>query len=223
MDIAARHNLHVVEDACQSHFATYKGKPVGSFGAASAFSFYPSKNLGACGDGGICTTNSADVDKLLRILRDHGQTGKYVHGEFGDNGRMDEIQAAALVRKIAHIDNWTRARQEVAALYIEQLSGIPDLRFQKVAPDKTHVYYMFVIRHPRREAIAAEFDKRGIGYAFRGITPLHLQKVFEGRYAHGSLPQVEQLMREMLALPIFPEMSREQILEVCDAVKAALK
>ncbi len=222
MDIAARNGLAVVEDACQSHFATFNGKPVGSFGSAAAFSFYPSKNLGACGDAGICTTSDPGVDRMLRVLRDHGQTGKYTHEAFGDNGRMDEIQAAVLVRKMAHIDNWTRARQAAAARYIEQLSGIPGLRFQHVSEEKTHVYYMFVIRHPEREKIADQFDADRIGYAFRGVRPLHTQKVFAGSPGIEPLPVVELLMQEMLALPIFPEMTMEQVDEVCASVRKAL-
>ncbi len=218
-ETAEKKGLTVVEDACQSHFARFEGRTVGSFGAAAAFSFYPSKNLGAIGDAGAAVTSDEETARRMRLLRDHGQTAKYVHELFGDNGRMAAIQAAALNAKMKRIDEWTEKRRKVAAMYRERLADAQGVGFQQVPADRTHVYYMFVITHPERDSIAEEFDKSGIGYAFKGVKPLHLQPVFAGRYARGDFPNVERLMDEMLALPIFPEMTEAQVEEVCAAVR----
>ncbi len=219
LQIAQQKNIAVVEDACQSHFSTYKGRKVGSMGAAAAFSFYPSKNLGACGDAGAATTNDDTVCQTMKLLRDHGQSGRYVHTMFGENGRMSAIQAAALVIKMRHIDAWVQSRKRIGRLYNDMLLGVSGLRTQYVPPDRDHVYYMFVIQHPNRDHIADELEKNGIGYGFRGVKPLHLQDVFKGRFAKGDFPNAERFAEQMLALPIFPEMTEGQVAEVVGVIK----
>ncbi|MFA4986346.1 MAG: DegT/DnrJ/EryC1/StrS family aminotransferase [Candidatus Brocadiia bacterium] len=222
LEIANRREIAVVEDACQSHFASYKGRPVGSMGMASTFSFYPSKNLGACGDAGAVVTSDPEIADGLRMMRDHGQKGRYNHIMVGDNGRMSAIQASILIRKMQRIDGWTEARIRVASSYKERLADIGGLKWQKVPDDRNHVYYMFVITHPEREKIAEEFDRCGIGYGFRGVKPLHLQELYADIYAPGDFPHAERFAATMLALPIFPEMTEQQIEEVCGAVKRAV-
>ena len=222
MDFANSRGIEVVEDCAQAHFANCNGAKVGSFGKASAFSFYPSKNLGAIGDAGMVVTDCAETAETLQVLRNHGQTGRYMHSIYGENGRMSEIQAAALNHKMKHIDDWTSARQRVAAQYRKKLAGIEGLSFQAVPEGRGHVYYMFAICHDRRDEIAKVLKEREIGFAFQGVQPLHLQKVFAGLYTEGDLPNVERVMSRMLSLPIFPEMTQEMIDEVCTAIHDAV-
>jgi dTDP-4-amino-4,6-dideoxygalactose transaminase len=222
--IAKRHGLWVVEDACQAHFAEYKGNKAGSMGAAAAFSFYPGKNMGACGEAGAVTTNDADIAKKVRMLRDHGQVKKYYHEMEGFNGRCDALQAAALRVKLKHLPGWNEARRKNAEKYFERLKDLKSITLPKIAKDCLPVYHLFVIQVDNRDAIAQALQAKEIGTGFHYPVPLHLQQA----YAHlkipeGSFPVTEAYAKRLLSLPMFPELTGEKINYVCDSLKAILR
>ncbi len=223
MAIAARHGIPVVEDAAQAHGALYDGKRVGSIGAIAGFSFYPSKNLGAAGDGGAVTTNDAALAEKVRMLRNGGQRGKYEHVIQGVNSRLDEMQAAVLRVKLAHLDAWNSARRRLAHRYDELLAGssveLPEER-HGAAPEG-HVWHLFAVRHPRRDALAAYLKERGIGTAVHYPAALHLQPAFASLgLGVGAYPVAERQAREELSLPLYPELTTEDVAYVADAVRA---
>ncbi len=218
-DLAKRKGLPLVEDACQAHGARYAGKRVGSFGAAAAFSFYPSKNLGACGEGGIAVTKDETLTKKMRALREHGSVKRYYHDTIGFNYRMEGLQGAALRVKLPHLDKWNARRQQIAAFYNEQLAGSA-VKIPFVGANRDHVYHLYVVRHAQRDALAEYLKQRGIGTALHYPLPLHLQKA----YAHlgvgeGAFPYSEQAARECLSLPVYPELSDANAAIVANAVK----
>jgi len=217
-DIARKKGIPLVEDAAQAHGATCNGLRIGSFGEISAFSFYPSKNLGACGEGGIALTSDATLAAKMRALREHGSTRRYYHDTIGFNYRMEGIQGAALRVKLPHLDVWNARRQQLAAFYNERLKG-SSVVVPAIGPDRTHVYHLYVVRTPKRDALAEHLKSRGIGSAMHYPLPLHLQKA----YAHlglgeGSFSHAEQAARECLSLPLYPELSNENAQKVVDAV-----
>ena len=219
LDLARRKGLPLVEDAAQAHGALYKGKKAGSLGAIAAFSFYPSKNLGACGEGGLALTGDAALAAKMRALREHGSVKRYYHDTVGFNYRMEGLQACALRVKLPHLDKWNARRQQLARLYDSLLENGP-VRLPRTAPDRSHVYHLYVVRHPRRDALAAHLKARGIGTGFHYPLPLHLQKA----YAHlkleeGRFPRSEQAARECISLPLYPELSDEQVRTVAAAVR----
>ncbi|MDQ2784369.1 MAG: DegT/DnrJ/EryC1/StrS family aminotransferase [Chloroflexota bacterium] len=223
MAIAARHGLPVVEDAAQAHGALYEGQRVGSIGKIGGFSFYPSKNLGAAGDGGAVTTNDAALAETVRMLRNGGQRGKYEHVIQGVNSRLDEMQAAILRVKLAHLDEWNAARRRLAHQYDELLAGssvtLPEER-PGAAPEG-HVWHLFAVRHPRRDALATYLKERGIGTAVHYPTALHLQPAFASLgLGEGAYPVAEQQAREELSLPLYPEMTADEVVFVADAIRA---
>ena len=218
LDIAKKKGLPLIEDAAQAHGATYKGRRVGSFGAIAAFSFYPSKNLGACGEGGIAVTSDAGLAQKMRALREHGSTQRYYHDTIGFNYRMEGLQGAALRVKLPHLDGWNARRQKLASFYNERLAKSA-VKIPPVGTDRTHVYHLYVVRHPRRDALAEHLKTRGIGTGMHYPLPLHLQKA----YAHlglgeGTFPHSEQAARECLSLPLYPELSDENAAAVAEAV-----
>jgi len=208
--IAARHNIPVVEDACQAHGARYQGRRVGGFGQAAAFSFYPSKNLGAYGEGGALTTNSDDVAHLARALRHHGETRRYFHDRVGYNYRMEGFQGAVLRVKLRHLAAWTARRQEIARLYRARLAGARvDLPADD--PNAESVYPLFVVYVDGRDRVREVLDARGVGTAIHYPRPIHLQAAYACLgHAPGSFPHAERACERVLSMPLFPEMTIEQ-------------
>lgn len=221
LDIARRHKLHVIEDAAQAHGTTYKGKPCGSIGDASCFSFYPGKNLGACGDGGMITTNSDTLAARLRCLRNYGQEVKYIHVEQGSNSRLDTLQASILSVKLKRLPEWNNLRAAHARSYITGLSGVGDLVFQKSASWSSHIYHLFIIQTARRDELQKYLAEHGVDTIIHYPIPVHLQKAYaELNQPAGSFPTAEKLAGRILSLPMFPELTKEQISHVVNSIKA---
>ncbi|MBI2205312.1 MAG: DegT/DnrJ/EryC1/StrS family aminotransferase [Candidatus Rokubacteria bacterium] len=220
LDIAAGRGLAVVEDACQAHGARYRGRMVGSFGDAAAFSFYPSKNLGAFGDAGALVSRRPEVLERVRGLRDYGQAAKYEHAVLGYNRRLDELHAAVLRLKLRRLDRWNDRRCEAAALYDAALASLGVER-PRVAPDRTHVYHVYAIRVRERDALRAHLGAHGIHTGIHYPVPVHLQPACADLgYRRGDFPVTEALASEALSLPMYPEISAEQIKRVVDAIGA---
>ncbi len=220
LETAQKYNLVVIEDACQAHGAKYKNRPAGSMAAAGCFSFYPGKNLGAYGEGGAVVTGDADMAAQIRMLRDHGQDKKYFHTMEGYNGRLDAIQAAVLRVKLKHLADWNRARNEHAASYNELLSDVAGIDLVTVAEFAASVYHLYVILADKRDALQQFLGDKGIATGLHYPLPLHLQKAYEHLgYKQGDFPVTERIAERLLSLPMFPELTREQIQTVADAVK----
>jgi dTDP-4-amino-4,6-dideoxygalactose transaminase len=210
LEIAERHRLAVIEDACQAHGARYNGKRVGGFGRAAAFSFYPGKNLGAYGEGGALTTNDDELAHFAREMRDHGQTSRYYHGRMGYNYRMDGFQGAVLRVKLKRLPQWTARRQEVAQLY-RRLLAEARVKLPQDEPHVESVYHLFVVYVENRDAVRAALEKRGIGTAIHYPVPIHLQKAAASLgYGPGSFPLTEKACSTVFSMPLFPEMTNEQ-------------
>lgn len=220
--IAERHGLAVVEDAAQAIGATYQGRPIGSIGQIGCFSFFPSKNLGGAGDGGMVTTNDSTLAERLRTLRVHGNRIKYCSETLGVNSRLDSLQAAILRVKLRHLEDWTSARREHATLYRKLVAqaGLEELVCLPVEPSQSRcVYNQFVIRTSERDALRAHLTRSGIPTEIYYPLPLHLQPAFAylGQ-SHGDFPNAESASREVLALPVFPEMTEIQQRTVVSAI-----
>jgi dTDP-4-amino-4,6-dideoxygalactose transaminase len=226
LSIAAHYDLLVIEDACQAHGAEYRSangiwRRAGTFGRAAAFSFYPGKNLGACGEGGAVTTNDEHVAKTLRMLREHGQAQKYYHDLEGYNGRLDAIQAAILRVKLRHLDNWSAQRRTAAATYTEQLSSTQSVTVPFEPEHGKAVYHLYVIRHGNRDALAEHLKSQGVSSGLHYPLPLHLQKCYrQWGYGAGSLPETERAAAEILSLPMFPGLTPAQQRRVTDTIGA---
>ncbi len=219
MDFAHKHGLRVIEDASQAHGATYKGQRVGSFGDIACFSLYFSKNLGAFGEAGICTTNDAELADKMRMIRDHGSRVKYLHEVMGVNCRMDELQAAALLVKLPHLEQWNAARRAHAHAYNEQLQGVVSA-VPVERPWGEHVYCYYVIRVAERDQFQQALTAEGIGTTIHYPTPIHLQPACaKYGFKPGLLPVTEALAPLIVSLPMYPELSAEQIQLVVDVVK----
>jgi dTDP-4-amino-4,6-dideoxygalactose transaminase len=211
LEICRRHKVPMVEDAAQAHGARYKGKNVGTFGEFSGFSFYPGKNLGACGEAGALVTNSEDHANRAARLREHGSPTRYYHDEIGYNYRMEGIQGAVLNVKLRHLAAWTSARRRIAKRYNELLAKTP-LTLPVEAEGCESVFHQYVVRHPGRERLRAHLQERGVGTALHYPVPLHLQKCFkELGYGIGSFPVAERASQHCLSLPMFSELSDAQI------------
>lgn len=223
LEIANRHGIPVIEDAAQAIGAKYKGKPVGSMGAFGCFSFFPSKNLGGAGDGGLVTTNDADLAGKLKLLRVHGSRNKYEYAIVGVNSRLDALQAAILRVKLRHLDGWTEGRQRNAGEYraLFSKSGLTGkVKLPESPTEYTHVYNQFTIRVDRRNELKQHLVDRGIPTEIYYPHPLHLQPAFAGlNYKEGSLPHSESASREVLSLPIYPELHQRQLAEVVDSIR----
>ena len=218
MDIARRHNLYVIEDCAQAIGAEDDGRRVGSFGDVACFSFYPTKNLGAYGDGGMVTTNNPEIAERVDVLRRQGGSTKYFHEVLGFNSRLDEMQAALLRVKLRYLDDWQAGRRRVAARY-DELLGDLDVVTPMVRPDVTHVYHQYTIRVAHRDELRGFLNERGIGTMIYYPLPLHLQGLYDDLgYAEGSLPVCEQAGHEVLSLPIYPELTEEQNQNVVQAI-----
>ncbi len=211
LEICTRRGIPLVEDAAQAVGARYKGKNVGTFGAMSAFSFYPGKNLGACGEGGALLTDSAEFAKRAATLREHGSSNRYFHEEVGYNYRMEGIQGAVLGVKLPHLPAWTAARRRVAHKYHMLLASTP-LVLPAEEPWAESVYHLYVVRHPNRDGLFEHLKANGIGSALHYPRPLHLQECFAGLgYKPGDFPIAERASQECLSLPVYPEITDAQV------------
>jgi dTDP-4-amino-4,6-dideoxygalactose transaminase len=220
MEMAEGHDLWVVEDACQAHGARYKGQRTGGLGHMAGYSFYFSKNLGAYGEAGMVTTNDAELASRVRMLRDHGSPERYQHTMLGANGRLDEIQAAVLRAKLPYLEGWNDQRRANATDYAQLLSDIEEVIAPETADYAEHVYHLYVVRVPRRDQLKAHLQQRGVGVGIHYPVPCHLQPAFQSLgYERGELPVTEQIADEILSLPMYPELTAEQRIEVVDAIR----
>jgi len=224
MEVAAKHNLKVVEDNAQAQGARYKGKRTGSLGHAAATSFYPGKNLGAFGDAGAVTTNDDALADRVRMLRNYGSKVKYQHELQGINSRIDELQAAFLRVKLRHLDEWNARRKVLASEYLSHLSSLnPQLVVPTAPPWADPVWHLFVIRHPERDTIQAQLSAAGIQTIIHYPIPPHMSGAYQGmRFGTGSFPMAERMASEVLSLPISPHHTREQIEYVVQSLKKHL-
>ena len=224
MDIAKRHNLYVIEDCCQAIGATFKGKMVGSFGDAGCFSFFPTKNLGAMGDGGLLTTNSQMIKDRVIGLRNHGGAIRYYHDEIGVNSRLDEVQAAILRIKFKHIDEWNKKRRENAYRYNELFKNCADIQTPKELDDTYCVYHQYTVKIPNRDEVHKMLTEAGIGAMLYYPVPLHLQKVHECLgVGEGSLPVTEENTHVVISLPMFPELTKEEQKQVAETLISCIE
>lgn len=225
LDVSKRRGVPIVEDAAQAIGAADKGRPAGSMGLIGCFSFYPTKNLGGAGDGGMLTTNDDDVAARLRRLRAHGGANEYEHDEVGINSRLDELQAAVLRIKFPSLDRWSNERAQKAAVYTKLLNEA-ELSFSLAPPhvreDGRHIFHQYVIRVPgNRDALTEHLKSRGVGTKVYYPIPLHLQPCFNYLgYKEGQFPESESAANETLALPVYPELSEEQQVYVVDSIKS---
>jgi dTDP-4-amino-4,6-dideoxygalactose transaminase len=219
MAIATQHGVAVIEDAAQAHGATWEGHGAGTFGAIGCFSFYPGKNLGACGEGGCAVTSDPTLAARMRRLRDWGQDGRYNHIEHAFNYRMDGIQGAILSVKLRHLSRWTERRREVAALYDRLLADLP-VQLPAVPTASEHVYHVYALRHPDRDRIARGLEEVGVATGLHYPRPVHLQPAYADLGSGpGSFPVAETLAAEFLSLPIFPELTLEQQHHIAGALR----
>jgi dTDP-4-amino-4,6-dideoxygalactose transaminase len=220
LKVAARYKLAVIEDACQAHGAQYKSRSVGGIGDLGCFSFYPGKNLGAYGEGGIVVTNNDDHVRTIRMLRDWGQERRYHHVRKGYNYRMDGIQGAILGVKLRHLEKWTEARRAHANRYDQLLASSP-VSLPQAMPYARHVYHVYAIRSRERDALQAALQTRGIQTGIHYPIPVHLQKAYADLgYRKGDFPHSERAAAEVLSLPMYPELSTEAIEQVASAIRS---
>ena len=223
LDFAARHRIRVIEDAAQAHGALYKGKRCGGIAPLAAFSFYPGKNLGAYGDAGIVTCESALEADRMRSLSNHGRLDKYLHAEEGYNYRLDGIQAAVLRVKLRHLEEWNEARRRAARWYDERLRDIAAVRSFSPASWAVPVYHLYVIRVPERDRVLQALKDAGIDAGIHYPVPLHLQPAYRHLgHSVGDFPITEEICGEILSLPIYPEITEEQVERVVEAVRRAV-
>lgn len=224
VDLARKYSLKLIEDCAQAHGARYADRVVGSYGDVACFSFYPTKNLGAIGDGGLVATNDPEIAENLKLLRQYGWRERYVSEVAGWNTRLDELQAAILRVKLRYLDEDNAKRRALAASYDEQLAGVVTLPIE-LADNATrantrHVYHLYVIRHPQRDALRAHLRECGIGTAIHYPVPIHLQPAYRGRLGdEGSLPETERAAREIVSLPMYPELDVDEVQTVAQAIR----
>jgi dTDP-4-amino-4,6-dideoxygalactose transaminase len=221
--IANRHNLVVIEDAAQAHGARYNGKRAGSFGNAAAFSFYPGKNLGAYGDGGAVATNDEKTAENLRQLRNYGQKAKYYHEVMGTNSRLDTVQAAVLRVKLGYLDQWNAGRRAHAAEYNSAFSSLP-IGLVRTLPNVEHVHHLYVVEVENRSRVQAELQNRGVSTGIHYPIPVHLQKASTSLgYKRGSFPHTERAAERILSLPMYSEMTKEQVAYVIESLATIVR
>jgi dTDP-4-amino-4,6-dideoxygalactose transaminase len=218
LELARSRGLRVIEDACQAHGAEYNGRRTGSLGDVGCFSFYFTKNLGAYGEAGAITTSDPEIAEKCRLLRDHGQDPKYYHSLFGINGRLDEIQAAVLKVKLPHLGEWTERRRSLAQAYD---AGLPDVLVKpKEMPWAKHVYHLYVVRAPERDRLREWLQSKGVATGMHYPVPIHLQKAWRDRGGEDfSLPVTEQITGEIISLPMYPELSAEEVGYICGCIQ----
>jgi dTDP-4-amino-4,6-dideoxygalactose transaminase len=224
LDLCERYGLTLIEDACQAHGAEYFShrqnawRKAGSIGKAAAFSFYPGKNLGACGEAGAVTTNDEHIAQKIKMLRDHGQAKKYYHDVEGYNGRLDAIQAGILHRKLKHLNRWNQQRRECADVYKRVLAPLAEEMVLPVQSERS-VYHLYVVRHLRREALQTHLAGQGIGTAIHYPIPLHLQNAYRDLgYRSGDFPVSEKLASEILSLPMYPNLKLDQQERIAESI-----
>lgn len=223
MAIATAHNLYVIEDCAQATGATWQGKRVGSMGDVGCFSYYPTKNLGGCGDGGMVTTNNLAIAEQIQILREHGSARRYYHSHIGMNSRLDAIQAAILRVKLPHLDRWNHLRIAIADRYEQFLKHVPGVITPPQCPGSVWNQYTIRLIDRDRDAVQASLREQGVITITYYPLPLHLQEVYKHLgYAPGSFPVAETVCTQVLSLPMFPELSELQQIAVVDALKNAL-
>ena len=209
--IAGKYNLKIIEDCAQAHGAEYKGKKAGTFGDCGAFSFYPSKNLGANGDGGMVVTSSGELAEKIRLLRNYGFVDRYNSILRGYNSRLDEIQAALLDFKLARLDEWNKRRRQIAGRYMNELGKLPII-IPSVFPEHKHVFHLFVVRVSQRQKFLEFMSVSGINIVIHYPTPIHLQPAYEFlNYKRGDFPVTEKVSEEIISLPIYPELEEKEI------------
>ncbi|MHB1152958.1 MAG: DegT/DnrJ/EryC1/StrS family aminotransferase [Eubacteriales bacterium] len=221
MSLAERYHLKVIEDACQAMGASYKGKKTGSLGHAACFSFFPSKNLGGYGDGGMITTDDEEFAGQIRILRAHGSSKKYYNNSIGYNSRLDELQAAILRIKLKYLDSWNEARRAKAECYNNILRE-SELKLPAAVPGAKHIYHLYIVSHQKRAEIMKGLETSQIGCGIYYPVPLHRQEVYKLQYSAVSLPVAETASKETFAIPLFPEMNEEQITHIAGALNKIL-
>jgi len=217
--LAREHRLAVLEDACQAHGAEFAGSRTGTMGDAAAYSFYYSKNLGAYGEGGIAVTNSRVIATKLQLLRNHGSSTRYYHSLLGMNSRLDELQAAVLRIKLRHLEQWNTARRALASEYNKRLSDLPQVTTPLEAPDARHVYHLYVIRVQERDELLDFLTRHGIHAGIHYPVPIHLQEACgDLGYREGDFPVAEKASKEILSLPIYPELSLDDVNYICQTI-----
>ncbi len=225
-ELCQTHNIFLIEDCCQAHHALYHGQPVGSFGIAGCFSFYPSKNITVCGEGGMIVTNDSEVERKCRILLHHGQDGTYNHVLLGNNYRLSELHCALGLEQLKQVEYFTRRRREIAALYTQNLQNVSGiLSLPEEASYARHVYHLYVIRVPatQRSRIMEELKKEGIFCGIHYPIACHQQKALLNLFPEqSSLPITEKIIHEILTLPIYPLLKDEEVLMICEKLKKAL-
>jgi dTDP-4-amino-4,6-dideoxygalactose transaminase len=215
--LAKAYDLRIIEDSCQAHGGEYYGQRTGSLGDAGCFSFYFTKNLGAYGEAGMITTSDPEIAERCRMIRDHGQNKKYHHALMGFNGRLDEIQAAILKVKLQHLDEWVEKRREIARAYETGLP--PQINKPKEALETKHVYHLYVIRTPERDRLKEWLESKGISAGMHYPVPVHLQQAWRQSGGESySLPVTEKITGEILSLPVYPELSRDEVDYICESV-----
>lgn len=224
LEIARRHNLSVIEDNAQAIGATYKGRKTASMGDIGCLSFFPSKNLGGYGDGGMVVTDSEETAQKLRSLRAHGSLKKYYSTEQGWNSRLDEMQAAILRVKLRYLDSWGQGRRERAAMYDRLLQAVPEVTLPAIAEGRDHVFHQYTVRVPQRDKVQKLLTTRGVASTVYYPTPIHLQPIYSSLgYKMGDLPECERAAQEALSLPIYPELTDEQIAYVATSLGQTLR
>lgn len=213
--IAKRNKLVVIEDAAQAHGALYKGRKVGSLGDAACFSFYPTKNLGALGDGGAITTNNKKLAEKIKMLRNGGQKNRYEHVLLGRNSRLDELQAAILLAKLKHLDQWNKKRQKIATVYSRTLKST-SIVIPRQAPWATSVWHLYVVRSKSRQQLASYLKNHGIATQIHYPVPVHLQSIY--RSQKPKLPVTERLVKEIISLPIYPELTDRMVKKIIASI-----
>jgi dTDP-4-amino-4,6-dideoxygalactose transaminase len=217
---ARKHNIAVVEDACQAHGAAYQGKRTGGLGDVGCFSFYPTKGLGAFGDGGMVVTNNAEINEKVLMLRDYGRKGRYEHKIKGFNSRLDTVQAVVLSAKLKYLDEWNGMRDAHAGYYRQLLRDIPEIGLPEVGDNRTHVFQTFAVRVPNRDKVLKGMNDKGVAVLIHYPIPIHLQEAYAelgGR--KGDFPVSERIAQEILSLPMYPHMTNKQIEYVCASLK----
>lgn len=224
MALARDHDLRVIEDCAQAHLATYNSRPVGTFGDAGAFSFYPGKNLGAFGDAGAVITGDPEHAKMIRLLADHGRDSKYIHSIIGYNLRMDGLQGAILLVKLKYLQRWTEQRRSNAHLYSSLLHDIEELQLPISRDGSGHVYHLYVVQVPNRDKVLSHLQENGVAASIHYPVPLHLQPALKYLgHREGDFPVAEHAARHIVSLPMYPELTSEQIEHVCSVLTKAIK
>jgi dTDP-4-amino-4,6-dideoxygalactose transaminase len=221
--IAKKHNLKIIEDSAQAHGAEYKNKRIGSMGDVGCFSFYPTKNLGAFGDGGMVVTRDKRIYERLIMLRDYGRTGRYEHVITGYNSRLDTLQAVILNAKLKRLDKWNKMREANASIYNGLLKGEKDIIIPFQDKGKTHVYHIYGVRVKKRDIILEGLHNNGIGALIHYPIPLHLQKTYEKLgYTKGDFPIAEKVASEIISLPMSAHLTEDKIKFVCLTLKGLI-